>query len=144
MKKLNVLELLKNYQNLVKKGKIQFLQKNTPEQQNILQLLNDLISDFSEASKKGDLSTNLDWQDAHKKGRDLWQELASSALNAIDIDSKGNSKLFNYLDAATSFEEILYGLEPYYRDHTLHSLWVYFIGEHILRDHLPEKQNSLN
>ena len=36
MKKLNVLELLKNYQNLVKKGNIQFLQKNTPEQQNIL------------------------------------------------------------------------------------------------------------
>ncbi len=144
MKKLNVLELLKNYQNLVKNGKIQFLQKKTPEQQNILQLLNDLISDFSEASKKGELSTNLDWQDAHKKGRGLWQELASSALNAIDIDSKGNSKLFNYLDAATSFEEILYGLEPYYRDHTLHSLWVYFIGEHILRDHLPEKQKSLN
>jgi len=144
MKKLNVLELLKNYQNLVKKGKIQFLQKNTPEQQNILQLLNDLISDFSEASKKGDLSTNLDWQDAHKKGRDLWQELASNALNDIDPNSKGNSELFEYLDAATKFEDLLYGLEEYYRDHTLHSLWVYFIGEHLIRDHLPEIHNNIN
>ena len=25
------------------------------------------------------------------------------------------------------FEDILYGLEPYYRDHTLHSLWVYYL-----------------
>lgn len=143
MKKLNVLELLNNYKGWVEKGKIQFLKNNTPEQQNILHLLDDLISDFAAASRKGELSLNLDWQVAHKKGRDLWQSLASIALNNIDPDSKGNSELFAYLDSATEFEDILYGLEEYYRDHTLHSLWVYFIGEHILRDHLPEVHNNL-
>jgi hypothetical protein len=144
MKMLNVLELLNNYKGWVEKGKIQFLQSNSPEQQNILHLLDDFISDFAVALEKGDLSSNLDWQVAHQKGRGLWQNLASYALNDIDSDSKGNSELFEYLDAAAKFEELLYGLEEYYRDHTLHSLWVYFIGEHILRDLLPEMHNNLN
>lgn len=144
MKMLNVLELLNNYKGWVEKGKIQFLQNNPPEQKHILHLLDDFISDFAVALKKGDLSSNLDWQVAHKKGRALWQKLASCALNDIDPDSKGNSELFEYLDAAANFEELLYGLEEYYRDHTLHSLWVYFIGEHILRDLLPEMHNNLN
>lgn len=144
MKNLTVPDLLSKYQRWVKTGEIQFLEKGSYQQGKILKLLEEIRFDFAEAEKKGDISEHLDWQKAHRKGRDLWQELASSALNAIDPDSKGNSKLFAYLDAATSFEDILYGLEPYYRDHTLHSLWVYFIGEHILRDHLPEKQDSLN
>ena len=144
MKKLNVLELLNSYKGWVEKGKIQFLKSDSPEQQKILQLLDDLISDIATASGKGDLSSNLDWQAAHKKGRDLWQRLASIALNDIDAYSKGNSELFSYLDSATEFEDLLYGLEEYYRDHTLHSLWVYFIGEHILRDHLPEVHENLN
>lgn len=144
MRKLNIVELLTNYKNWVEKGKIQFLQNDIHERKNIIQLLNGLISEFSEALKKGDLSENLDWREAHKKGRDLWHALASKSLNYIDPSSKGNSELFRYLDAATEFEDLLYGLEEYYRDHTLHSLWVYFIGEHIIRDHLPEIHNNLN
>jgi len=35
-------------------------------------------------------------------------------------------------------------LEEYYRDHTLHSLWVYLIGEHLLRDLLPNIHGNLN
>ncbi len=42
------------------------------------------------------------------------------------------------------FEDILYGLEPYYRDHTLHSLWTYFLGEYIMRTHLPNVHEELN
>ncbi|UCG71052.1 MAG: hypothetical protein JSV09_08670 [Thermoplasmata archaeon] len=144
MKNLTVPDLLSRYQRWVETGEIQFLTKGSYQQERILKLLEEIHSDFTEAQKKGSISDNLDWQKAHKTGRDLWHELASSALNAIDAGSKGNSKLFQYLDAATNFEDTLYGLEDYYRDHTLHSLWVYFIGEHILRDHLPEKQDSLN
>jgi len=39
---------------------------------------------------------------------------------------------------------LLYGLEPYYRDHILHLLWVYLIGEYILRDLLPNIYSNLN
>jgi len=145
MENLNVLSLLKKYQGWVDKDQIQFLKKGSSEQKDILELLKDIISDFTRATEKpGDLSENLDWREAHKKGRDLWHDLASSALNNIEPDSKGNSDLFKYLDAATKFEDILYGLEDYYRDHTLHSLWVYFIGEYIMRDRLPEIHNNPN
>ncbi len=145
MEKLNVLNLLLKYENWVKKGEIQFLKKGSLEQKNILNLLKPMISDFTQATEKpGDLSENLDWHEAHTKGRDLWQSLASYSLNNIDASSKGNARLFAYLKAATEFEDILYGLEPYYRDHTLHSLWVYFIGEHILREHVKDVYNDLN
>ena len=39
---------------------------------------------------------------------------------------------------------MLYGLDIHYRDHTLHSIWVYFVGEHILRDFLPDIHGNLN
>lgn len=145
MEKITVLSLLKEYRAWVKKGEIQFLPKNSEEQRAILEELDDLIPDFEAASKKsGGLSTNLDWHNTHKKGRDLWRQLVSASLNVIDHDSKGNSALFDYLEKATLFEDVLYGLEPYYRDHTLHSIWVYIIGEHILRDHIPDVHCNLN
>jgi hypothetical protein len=145
MEKLNVLSLLKKYQGWVDKGEIQFLKKGSSEQKNILKLLKKIISDLAEATEKpGDLSENLDWHEAHRKGKELWHALASYSLNDIDASSKGNARLFEYLDAATEFEDILYGLEPYYRDHTLHSLWVYFIGEHILREHIKDVYTQLN
>ncbi|RJQ57336.1 MAG: hypothetical protein C4530_12775 [Desulfobacteraceae bacterium] len=145
MEKITVLMLLHKFQEWVKKGSIQFLPKRSEEQQTILKLLNDLIPDFEAASKmKGGLSANLDWYDTHMKGRDLWHGLVSASLNTIDHDSKGNSDLFKYLEKATLFEDVLYGLEPYYRDHTLHSIWVYFIGEYILREHLSSVHDNLN
>ena len=145
MKKLSVLGLLGKYQNWVKKGEIHFLKKGTAQQRVILKLLKDIISDFTKAAEKsGGLSENLDWYEAHRQGKKLYQALASYALNSIDPSSKGNAKLYQFLDAATEFEDILYGLETYYRDHTLHSLWVYFIGEHILREHLEDVHNNLN
>ncbi len=144
MEKITILGLLIKYQAYVSKGEIQFLRKGSEGQKIILGLVESLILDFKKAAKKeGDLSENLDWHDTHQKGRDLWCELASSALNDIAPDSKGNSELFKFLGAATEFEDLLYGLESYYRDHTLHSLWVYLLGEYILRDLLPDIHNNL-
>lgn len=145
MEKLSILGLLKDYKSFVSRGKVQFLKKGSDDQKYILKLLNDLKSDFDNASKKqGNLSDNLDWFVTHKKGCQLWHELASLALKNIDKNSKGNSELFKFLKAATDFEDILYGLEPYYRDHTLHSLWVYLIGEYLLRGQLSDIYNNLN
>ncbi len=86
-----------------------------------------LNAERKKKEKKG-LSDYLDSYEVHKKGQRLWQELMSAALRDIDRHPKGNSELFNYVDAATKFEDMLYGFESYYRDHTLHSLWVYLIG----------------
>lgn len=151
---IEVIDLLRKYKYWVENGEIQFLEKDSDEQKNVLEPLGGLLSDFENAKsevddkrKKGldvDLSDCLDWYETHTKGRDLWQKLASYALNDIDKQSKGNSQLFEFLNAATEFEELLYGLEPYYRDHTLHSLWVYFLGEYILREHLPEIRENLD
>ena len=145
MTNLNVLGLLGKYQTWVDRGEIQFLNKGSPQQKTVLKLLRDIISDFAKAAERpGGLSTNLDWYEAHKQGKKLYHALASYSLNSIDPSSKGNARLYQFLDVATEFEDILYGLETYYRDHTLHSLWVYFIGEYILREHLQDVHNDLN
>ena len=145
MEKLKILDLLIKYETWVKKGEIKFLKNKPKAQKTILRLVNDLISDFREATgKEGGLSVNLDWHRTHMTGQALWENLASAAVNDIDSDSKGNSKLFDFITAATNFEDLLYGLDTYYRDHTLHSIWVYFVGEHILRDFLPDVHGNLN
>ncbi len=76
----------------------------------------------------------VDSYEMHREGVALWQALISAALLHIDPRTKGNSKLHEYLDDATKFEDLLYGLEEYYRDHTLHSLWVYLIGLDVMGD----------
>lgn len=150
MKKITILDLLQRYHTWVSNGQVQFLQRSTPGgQKEILAGLSSLISDFERAAREQrkngrDISEIMDWHETHKKGRSLWEKLLSSALSYIDPESKGNSRIFEYLEAATGFEDLLYGLEEYYRDHTLHSLWVYLIGEHILRDHLPRVHADLN
>jgi len=137
--------LLRKYQAWINNGEVQFLVNNNESRQDILAIIENLIYIISEANKNdGGLSANLDWAVTHEVGRNLWEKLASCALNDIANDSKGNSALFSFLGAATEFEDILYGLEPYYRDHTLHSLWVYLIGEHILRDLIPSIRENLN
>lgn len=149
MEKFKVLKLLREYRVRVKSGRIQFLQ-DKQEQQDVIELLDKLINAFEkaerEAGEDGNVSENLKWDEVHKDGQDLWQKLASYALNSLDPSSKGNSELFKFLDAATEFEDLLYGLEKYYRDHTLHSLWVYLIGEYLLgkRKHLYVIRNKLN
>lgn len=145
MEKITVLGLLSKYEKWVDKGEIQFLGRETEGRKIVLHIVRELISDFKKAADKGgDISSNLDWHATHKKGRDLWHELASHSLNHINRDSKGNSNLFEFLEAATEFEDLLYGLERYYRDHTLHALWVYLLGEYLLRELVPDIHNNLD
>ncbi len=145
MNAMTVPGLLARYKGWVEKGDIQFLQNDTTDQATVLREVRALLDLFKDAEQKdGDYSTNLDWADAHHRGILLWKALMSAALNQIDRESQGQQELFQYVKAATEFEDLLYGLEPYYRDHTLHVLWVYLIGEHILRDHLPEIRTNPN
>ena len=144
MQKLEIPDLLEKYIIWAEQGEIQFLRKNGRETKQTIKLIKDLRKKIGDAEKIGDRSKNLVWFEAHEIGTALWKKLASGALNKLDKTSKGNDKLFEYLKAATQFEDLLYGLDEHYRDHTLHSLWVYFIGEYILREILPDCIFRLN
>lgn len=149
----DALGLLRNYEGNIEGMKIDFIARKDADR--IRPALKELIEQFEiatdtlseersawqkkleEASdrkeflrrhKKPVLSRFLDWNEVHRAGQKLWNELMSAALRDIDPNSKGNSKLFKFLDVSAEFEDLLYGLERYYRDHTLHSLWVYLIG----------------
>jgi len=140
--KLDVSRLLEKYKEWVDKEKINFLKKSS-DRENISKQVEELKNKhFSDGGRKN--RGEEDWYQLHEDGTTLWRDLASCALNDIDENSKGNSKLFEFLKAATEFEDLLYGLEPYYRDHTLHSLWVYLIGEYIIRELIPKNHKGMN
>jgi hypothetical protein len=45
---------------------------------------------------------------------------------------RGIGALQEYYEKSADFEEVLFGIDPTYRDHTLHVLWVYLLGDYIL------------
>ncbi len=145
MENLTVIRLLDSYRQRVERGEIQFLQKGSRNQSEVLDLIQPLLVSLNEAKEKpGGLSDNLDWHEAHVQGRSLWEKLVGYALQGIDAEAKGDSELFKFSEATADFEDLLYGMSRYYRDHTLHSLWVYFLGEYILRDHLLDVYRDLD
>jgi hypothetical protein len=149
MENIKVLSLLEKYSKWIEDNEIQFLTADSHIRNEIKKNIKDLKDDFQKAEsiakeKEGEISEYLDWAKTHEHGRNLWKNLASAALNNIDNESKGNSKLLDFLKAATEFEDLLYGLEKHYRDHTLHSLWVYFLGEYILREKISELNKDLD
>ena len=70
----------------------------------------------------------------------LWKELFDASMSFISPDKQGYDKLFKYFDAYVEFEELIFASDSFYRDHTLHCIWVYFLGEYIRRE---EKFNEL-
>lgn len=144
MEKLEITEILKQYINWVNNNEIDFLKNNRKLQTEIIDLIKKLKDHVEKAEGDGSRFRNLNWYKVHEDAKELWKKLASGALNNIDKGSKGNNKLYDFLNKATEFEDLLYGLDDYYRDHTLHSLWVYFIGEYLLRKFLPGLHDNLN
>jgi hypothetical protein len=137
--------LLAEYIASVKAGTERCLERlSEAHRENVAELLREIKGQIEKTEGRKDRSRNLIWYKAHQAGRELWELLASTALNHIDPGSKGNQTLFEFVKAASAFEDLLYGLEEYYRDHTLHSLWVYLIGEYILRELLPDLHDDLN
>ncbi|UJG43306.1 MAG: hypothetical protein K9W46_13150 [Candidatus Heimdallarchaeum endolithica] len=65
--------------------------------------------------------------------KSLWRVLFESAMSFIDENKRGYDDLFSYFDAFVNFEELIFASDSFYRDHTLHSLWVYFLGEYLFR-----------
>lgn len=77
-----------------------------------------------------------DEKDMHKKiqaAKVLWKSLFEASMSYIDSDKRGYDELFKYFDEYVNFEELIFASEAFYRDHTMHCLWVYFLGEYIKR-----------
>ncbi|MGL5675813.1 MAG: hypothetical protein ACRDDX_05350 [Cellulosilyticaceae bacterium] len=73
----------------------------------------------------------------HKKigiAKSLWKALFEAAMSDIDPDKRGYDKLFKYFDEYVNFEELIFASDSFYRDHTLHCLWVYFLGEYLMKN----------
>lgn len=63
----------------------------------------------------------------------LWKVLFEAAMTSINPDKAGYDKLFKYFDAYVEFEELIFASDSFYRDHTLHCIWVYLLGEYLNR-----------
>lgn len=71
------------------------------------------------------------------RGKELTKHIITKSIEYLS--DEGNSpkdrsikNIKNYIDAFTVFEEMLFGLDQNYRDHTLHSLWVYLFGHQFI------------
>ena len=63
--------------------------------------------------------------------KELWKLLFEAAMSYIDGDKLGYDGLFAYFDEFVQFEELIFASDSFYRDHTIHCLWVYFLGEYL-------------
>lgn len=63
----------------------------------------------------------------------LWKLLFAASMSYISPEKQGYDKMFKYYDAYVEFEELIFASDSFYRDHTLHSIWVYFLGEYVRR-----------
>lgn len=75
-------------------------------------------------------------QNMHDKiqiAKELWKILFEASLTFIDPDKSGYDDLFRFFDEYVEFEELIFASDAFYRDHTIHSLWVYFLGEYLYK-----------
>lgn len=124
---VNELTVMQYYIDLIDADKINFLQGKEEKKK----VIRGLIVELMEEDKM-----NYKIQIACK----LWKELFDASMGFISPDKQGYDKLFKYFDAYVEFEELIFASDSFYRDHTLHCIWVYFLGEYIRRE---EKFNEL-
>lgn len=75
-----------------------------------------------------------DCDEMHEKieiAKKLWKVLFEAAMSHIDTDKRGYNDLFKFFDEYVEFEELIFASDSFYRDHTVHCLWVYFLGEYL-------------
>ncbi|WBW94857.1 hypothetical protein [Oceanirhabdus sp. W0125-5] len=118
MEKLNEKKVINYYLNKIEKEEIQFLKNKTIYKERIKKLIISL-RDEELLHNKIEIS------------KELWKQLFEAAMSSIDPDKRGFDDLFEYFDKYVEFEELIFASDSFYRDHTMHCLWVYFLGEYI-------------
>lgn len=111
------------YIQLIKENQIKFLVKQKE--------LKKLVIKYIKALQK-----EVDIHNKIKITKELWKVLFEAAMIYIDPDKQGFDQLFEYFNQFVDFEELIFASDSFYRDHTLHCLWVYFLGEYVF--HNPE------
>ncbi len=81
-----------------------------------------------------DLKNSTDMHNKIQIAKELWKILFEVAMSHIDRDKRGYDELFNFFDEYVDFEELIFASDSFYRDHTIHCLWVYFLGEYIYKN----------
>lgn len=115
---INEKDVLDFYLDLIKDEKITFLKDKPIETQEITALV-------SQLKEENQLHNRI------QIAKSLWKKLFEQALTHISSDKKGYDQLFSYFDTYVDFEELIFASDSFYRDHTLHCLWVYFLGEYL-------------
>ena len=117
---INETTVMKFYLEQLEADNINFLQNKESQKQVIRELIMKLVNEEK-------------MNDKIQIASDLWKVLFETSMSFISSDKQGYDKLFKYFDAFVEFEELIFASDSFYRDHTLHCIWVYFLGEYIRR-----------
>lgn len=121
MRNLNETAVLNYYLELVDKDQISFLKDREQYRDAVKQAVIELRD-----AEGINIRINA--------AKTIWKLLFEAAMSYIDPDKRGYDKLFKYFDQYVEFEELIFASDSFYRDHTLHCLWVYFLGEYIAKN----------
>lgn len=122
--------VLKFYLDLLGRRRVQFLSTLDTETKEIQGLVKNLIRERTNAHRRVQVA------------KKLWKRLFELSMSYIDPNRTGYDKLFKYLDEYVDFEEIVFASDSDYRDHTLHSLWVYFLEEYLTKNTMFQRLRS--
>jgi hypothetical protein len=114
--------VLEFYLDLLDKGRVQFLSALDVETEEIRGLVKQLMHERDNAHRRIEVA------------KALWKRLFELSMSYIDADRTGYDELFKYFNEYVDFEELVFASDSDYRDHTLHSLWVYFLGEYLTKN----------
>lgn len=112
--------VMRFYLDCMEKDEIIFLKGKTELKEDIKKALEKLI-DESKMNNKIQIAIGL------------WKKLFEAAMSYLSPNKRGYDKIFKYFDSYVEFEELIFASDSFYRDHTLHCLWVYLLGEYLYR-----------
>lgn len=121
MKSVDEKLVLQFYIDEINKGNIHFINNRGDYKSKLEECINKLIATESN-------------HDRVTIAKEIWKILFDASMSYIDPDKRGYDKLFSYFDEYVNFEELIFASDSFYRDHTLHCLWVYFLGEYLFRN----------
>ncbi len=113
--------VMRFYLDCMEKDEIIFLKGKTELKEDIKKALEKLI-DESKMNNKIQIAVGL------------WKKLFEAAMSYLSPNKRGYDKIFKYFDSYVEFEELIFASDSFYRDHTLHCLWVYLLGEYLYRN----------
>lgn len=151
---------------LLKKKKVKFLEDTDP-----FDIYDDNIEELQDVKKYKDITSEklriifkdllIEGKERAEKARvlklkkiifqKLWPNFVRYAIQFLRIKDKrdlgalkfdlGVKNLMKYFKEFSKFEELLYGIDEYYRDHSLHVFRVYLLGEYLTQKHLKGYDN---